>query len=83
LPRACFNRTIMKIQYCEKCGRVILMGFEYCPYCGVLIRSMERDKVDGETGTCFPEEDHERLERLIRDLDKLDAELSEMDIRKR
>ena len=65
----------MKIQVCEKCRRVILMGFEYCPYCGCRLRSHERfqDADPGDEG-----EIRLRLDRLIRDLDELDAEIADL-----
>jgi hypothetical protein len=51
------------------------MGFEFCPYCGCRLRPKERlqEEDAGDQGDI-----NLRLDRLIRDLDELDAEIAEM-----
>lgn len=75
----------LNVRFCEDCGRMILVGFEYCPYCGSPVRPVappsESPAPEAAKGKApVPRDGREArvlLDRLIRELEVLDAEMVE------
>ncbi len=73
----------MKIRFCEKCGRMILVGFEFCPYCGIPIPPPEGAEPSPSAGKSLSgsgasPEGRMYVDRLIQDLEALDSEIAEL-----
>lgn len=77
----------LKVRFCGDCGRMILVGFEYCPYCGSQVRPVAPPSEPpaspeaAKTPVGIPQDFRDArilLDRLIRDLETLDAEMEEL-----
>jgi|GEM_PF-3423395 len=77
----------LKVRFCGDCGRMILVGFEYCPYCGSQVRLVApppeppASPEASKNPVGIPQDFRDArilLDRLIRDLETLDAEMEEL-----
>lgn len=75
----------LKVRFCGACGRMILVDFRFCPYCASPVRPVAPSSESpapeaAQEKASVPRDGREArvlLDRLIRELEVLEAEMAE------